>query len=144
MPLQAGPGSGSELGTPASGVLHAAERDGLAAPSVDWQLGALAEEVRRITSSHWTPPSPSMEVRDLRTLAGSACRRRLTKQQVNKPWSCSARQAVGQAPGVGAAAMLPSPPRVAQAREAASTPADAAFWGTIGHLYAAARAELIR
>ena len=40
--------------------------------------------------------------------------------------------------------MLPSPPRVAQAREAASITADAAFWGTIGHLYAAARAELIR
>ena len=85
MPLQAGPGSGSELGTPASGVLHAAERDGLAAPSVDWQLGALAEEVRHLTSSHWTPLSPSMEVRDLRTLGGSARRRRPTKQQVDEP-----------------------------------------------------------
>ena len=85
-----------------------------------------------------------MAVRDLRTLAGSACRHKLTKQQVDKPYSWSARQAVGQAPGVGAAAMLPSPPRVAQPREAASPAADAVFWGTIGHLYAAAQAELIR
>jgi hypothetical protein len=62
--LQAGPGSGSELGSAASGVLQGAERDGLAAPSVDWQLGALAEEVRHpsswlyptIGAYHWFPP----------------------------------------------------------------------------------------
>jgi hypothetical protein len=53
-------------------------------------------------------------------------------------------QAVGDPPGVGAAAMLASPPRVAQLSEAPSFGADAAFWGVIGHLYAAARAELIR
>lgn len=35
----------SEAGSTFSGFQPAAERDGLAAPSVDWQLGALAEEV---------------------------------------------------------------------------------------------------
>lgn len=42
----AGAGLSSPAGSAASGVMPAAERDGLAAPSVEWQLGALAEEVR--------------------------------------------------------------------------------------------------
>ena len=52
-------------------------------------------------------------------------------------------QVFGEAPGVGAAALLPSPTREREAGDALPS-ADAAFWGIIGHLYAAARAELIR
>ncbi len=52
-------------------------------------------------------------------------------------------QVAGEAAGVGAAALLPSPTCAGEAGDALPA-ADAAFWGTIGHLYAAARAELMR
>jgi hypothetical protein len=98
--LQAGPGSGSELGTPASGVLHAAERDGLAAPSVDWQLGALAEEVRQPDSSalcaagahQWI--SQTACTGPLRP-ASATCINHLTNQQADKsPHGGPARRSV--------------------------------------------------
>lgn len=41
----AGAAAGSPAGSAGSGVMPAAERDGLAPPSVDWKLGVLAEEV---------------------------------------------------------------------------------------------------
>lgn len=49
-----------------------------------------------------------------------------------------------EAQGLAAAALAASPPPRGAPGATALSATDAAFWGTLGHLYAAARTELVR
>ncbi len=49
-----------------------------------------------------------------------------------------------EAAGLAAAALAASPPPRGAPGAAMLSPVDATFWGTLGHLYAAARTELVR